>query len=295
MFQIVFALVTLVASSQALSANWDQADAFYSQRSNNRSAIAQARQAYIQILNEVTSKEDKIRAVAQLGRLAIYEGEMLLPKSATTERVNVFSPLWCEKFNSLLKCVKDGDIIKHIHPRLVGENEAYYYFRGVSAAYWGEAIGGLYPAANIGILKNLIASGKQLDLRYEGGGIERLAAGIHSAPKARPLPGTYDAQLALEEITAATEREAYGDGLPGSMYFDNWRGKAVVLLQLAADAQSAGDAGKAAAYKAEAKSILQTNIEEVELLIDLEELPNGREAETIAQFEMMKSMLNEMN
>src|SRR5262245_59649748 len=94
---IISAVMALASANSALAVDWSAADAAFAQREGNRAKIAEARTKYLEILGQVSESADRLRAVAQLGRLAIYEGEMVLPKTARDERREIFSQCWCKQ------------------------------------------------------------------------------------------------------------------------------------------------------------------------------------------------------
>ena len=219
--------VALAALSLAPAAKADvfaQADAAYAQRENNHEAIATARADYLAVLNGNSNRAQKIYAATQLGRLAIYEGEQLTPKSDTDTRKAIFSDCW-------------QNWVEKINPSAVGENPAYYYFKGVCIAYWGEVVSPILAIPKLPVLNDMIAKGKVgSNADFEGGGIWRLAAGVHSNPKAKPIPGAYQPQAAIEEIANALASQGLKDAranekVTGQKFYENWRGKATVALE----------------------------------------------------------------
>jgi hypothetical protein len=266
-FGLVAAFLSFTVSLSALADVWTDADNLFKQREGNRAKIQEARDLYVAILPTVTGQQ-LIRAVSQLGRLAIYEGVMVLPLSAKAERKRVFRDCW-ENFAEKIK------------PAVVGENPAYYYFKGVCLAYWGEAAGTLASLPHVPTIVNMINRGMEGDTRFEGGGIYRLAAGVYSNIKAQPL-GLYKPKEALLLIDKSLASAAFpGDPHSGNAYFDNWRGKALVLVELQ--------------RHAEAKQLLEAKIAEIEELEAEEELPRGREAETLWNLSAMKEQLQAIN
>lgn len=269
-FMLIGLLVSLLSfnvTASAFSVSWETADHLYEQRLNNRANIAKARNAYLHLLPTLKTAQDKIRAVSQLGRLAIYEGEMILPKTAYAERKAIFSQCW------------DG-FVEHIHPSKVGKHVAYYYFKGVCLSYWSEASGTFAALRKVSTVLDLLKNGMAADTRFEGGGMYRLAAGIYSNTKASPL-GLYKPEVALQMIDKALKTRPYpGDPHAGANWFDNWYGRAFVLRELG--------------RKTEAKKLLQAKIAELEELKEFDELPKGRAAEAIWCLGAMKAMLRSL-
>lgn len=282
-------IITFAGAQSALALDWSAADALYAQRENNRPLIAEARTKYLELLNQATEKADKIYAVAQLGRLAIYEGEMLLPKNARADRRAIFSQCWCSSphvsgippFVSG-SCQADGFVAK-ISPEALGETHpAYSYFHGVCMAYWGEQGTLSEKLAFTNWIKTDIEKGQTLDTRYEGGGINRLAAGLYSNPATKPL-GIYNPTQALQAIDKALQEQPYpGDPSGGASYYDNWNGKAEVLLQLHSDDPSGG-------YKDQVADMTTDKLTEMDEKIQDEDLPQQRGPEFNFNYKKLKS------
>lgn len=252
---IAAALLSIMTMSTfSFSARADvftEADTLFKQREESRDKIAQARAEYVALLPSLSGQQ-LIRAVSQIGRLAIYEGVMVLGDAAVAEKKQVFRDCW-------------ENYAEKIKPAVVGENPAYYYFKGACLAYWGEVAGTLASLPYVPTLLDLINKGLASDTRFEGGGVYRLAAGVYSNKKAQPL-GLYKPNEALTMIDNALAAAAYpGDPNSGSVYFDNWRGKGLVLVEL----------GRGA----DAVSMMTAKIQEINDLEEAEELPAGREAE----------------
>jgi hypothetical protein len=260
------AAAVLTFATAARADQWSAADAAYALREGNRAKIAEARAAYKQILDAATTEGDKLRAVSQLGRLAIYEGEMTLPDSDTAGRKTIFADCW-QGFTNKIQPGTNG----------VGENPAYYYFKGVCLAYWGKAAGPLASLPQVPTLKALIAGGQTQDVRFEGGGIYRLMAGVYSN-KAAIAVGLYRPDDALAAAKNAVAQGAYpGDPSGGADYYDNWRG-----LALTQDEKGLKD---------DAIATLNDKIAELQDLADNNALPQGREAEAKWNLQQMKDHL----
>lgn len=285
---LVSLTLSLGLAAPALALDWSQADALFNQRKDNRAVIAQARTAYLGLLNQATTKADKLRAVAQLGRLAVYEGEMVLPKNASADRKAVFSQCWCAQprvsgippFVSG-SCSSPGFVDK-ISPAALGEEHpAYFYFHGVCLAYWGEQGTLSEKLAFTPKVVDDIEKGQTLDTRYEGGGIGRLAAGVYSNPAARPL-GLYKPNEALELIDAALAEQPFpGDPSNGSSYYDNWQGKASVLIQLHDDNPNGG-------FRQQGIDMVTDKLTEMEEKIADDDLPAERSAEFHFNYKKLK-------
>ncbi len=264
------AVAVLSFAGAARADQWTTADAAFQQRDGNRARIADARAQYQAILAAATTEGDKLRAASQLGRLAIYEGEMLLPKTDTAGRKAVFSECW-QGFIEKIKPGTNG----------VGESPNYYYFKGVCLAYWGQAAGPLASLPHVPTLKDMIAKGLLQDKRFEGAGVHRLAAGVYSN-KAAIAVGLYKPDEALANAQQAVQLPAFpGDVSSGAEYYDNWRG-----LALTQDEKGLKD---------DAKATLEEKIAELEDLLSSNTLPQGREPEAKWNLQEMKDHLARLN
>ena len=279
------ALAMTMTAGTATADIWADADTAFADRLNDREAIAEARTLYKEILETATGP-DALRAASQLGRLAIYEGEMLLPKSASEERMEIFSDCWCRDPRVSGLIVPEGDcrepgFVDAISPENLGEEHpAYYYFHGVCMAYWGEQASLRQKLAFTSWITWSIDEGQQTDTRFDGGGIHRLTAGVYSNPQA-DLLGIYQPEYALEEIYKALRSEAYpGDPSNGASYYDNWKGLIEVLMEL-----DRND---------EAIEALEEALPELQELIEEDELPAGRGPEAIYNYKSMKKFYEEL-
>lgn len=260
---LVAALAFTVAPLAFAADPFAAADALYAQRENNHAKIEEARTAYLALLNAGdASTPQKIRAATQLGRLAVYQGEMLYPKTDKDNRKRVFrAGCW--------------EPLEKISPAAVGETAPYFYFKGVCLAYWGEAAGTIASLPYLPTLLNMIKKIDDADhpefRNFEGGGLYRLAAGVHSNPAARDFPGgLYNPTKAQAEIEAALASPGVQDPVTqttvsGADFYENHRGKGTVLVEL----------GKTA----EAKAAYDQGIAVVTEAIDNDNLPVGREPE----------------
>lgn len=289
-----FAAAMIALAPMAKADIWTTADNYYAQRENNRDNIAKARQEYLSILGQVTSKTDKLRAVSQLGRLAVYEGEMLLPKNDRDGRRAIFQGCWCKtpKVTGIPplvsgSCQEEG-FVDAISPAKLGEaHPAYFYFYGVCLAYWGEQGSLSEKLAFTKKITDSITAGQNLDTRFEGGGINRLSAGVKSNPATKPL-GIYAPATALNEINKALSEGPYtGDPSSGALYYDNWQGKVSVLMQLAEDNPSGG-------YKQQAIDTAKAALTELQGKIEDDDLPTGRGAEAKFNYGKLKDYYKQL-
>jgi hypothetical protein len=269
-----FALSLASIGTVAKADQWTDADALFVRRAEGPAVIEQARAKYQTILNAAGTAPDAVRAVTQLARLAIYQGEMLLPKSDTSGRIAIFDQ--CDDFVN--KIAPDA----RIGGAAVGATPQYYFFKGICLGFWGEAAGPVRSLPYVPTLKDCMRQALALDTRFEGGGAHRLVAGIKSNPAARALPGLYDIVEAQSEATAALASAAYpGDANNGRAYYENLRTETQVLVQ----------AGKIP----EAKAKMQEAIAIGERAIRNNRLPAGREPESRFVIEKLKIELEQVN
>lgn len=281
-----FGVASLAFASSALALDWSRADALFNQRATGRPAVADARQAYTSLLQQAQTKADKLRAATQLGRLAIYEGEMLLPKTARDERRSIFSQCWCaDPRTSGLPprgtCATPG-FIDQISPSRLGEaHPSYYFFHGACLSYWSEQGSLSERLAFSATIKTDIETGLGTDTRFEGGGIQRLKAGVQSNPATKAL-GFFNPTAALAAVDEATASAPFpGDPLVGAEYYENWSMKASVLIQLHAE-EPTGD------WRNQALALLEAKIAEMDEKVADGALPVGHEPEFRHAHSVMK-------
>jgi hypothetical protein len=245
------AVISLTLAQVASAADFATADRLFSQRENNKAVIAQARSEYLQLLDSASNTNDKIRAAEQLGRLALYEGEMLAAKTDSATRRAVFGDCWCRSTSLFTRTCNEPGWVEKISPAAIGQRiSAYYYYRGMCIGYWGEASNVLEQAAFSGALRDAVNGGIEIATQsaessaYEGGAVHRVAANVWSNPLARAV-GLYDIKKALVQIDRALAAPANGSQDPGSLFFDNHRSKIIVMKQLNSDEPSAGWKDKA--------------------------------------------------
>jgi len=283
------AVVFCTVATSARAVDWSKADALYSQRENNRDAIAQARADYLAILSQATAPEDKVRAVSQLGRLAIYEGSMLLP-AGDAARKAVFAECWCRKPHVTIpffsgRC-DEGGFVDEISPAKLGHTEAaYYYYHSACLGYWGEVANLSEQKVFSGTLKSDIqdAYTNKVDLNFEGGGILRVEAGIYSNPAASAV-GLYNPKLALTRIDAALR------ATDGNRFYDNVERRADVLRQLAVDEPTGRPDASSPTWKELAQSYTKAKLAEMDDIIDAEDYPLGRKAEFLFNYGQLKDI-----
>jgi hypothetical protein len=110
------AVLGLSLTQGSFAADFATADRLYAQRENNHEAIAQARAQYVQLLDSATNVNDKIRAAEQLGRLALYEGEMITAKSDSAGRRAIFGDCWCRSTSLFSRTCNEPGWVEKISP-----------------------------------------------------------------------------------------------------------------------------------------------------------------------------------
>jgi hypothetical protein len=117
-----------------------------------------------------------------------------------------------------------------------------------------------------------------LDLRYQGGGIQRVLAAIYANQMSSMMRNTLpNGQKGLEMANDALAAAAYpGDANAGSDYYRNYRHKAMVLQFLGQNADAA--------------AVLSGAIQEIQERETDGALPPGMEPETKAELALMQSM-----
>jgi tetratricopeptide (TPR) repeat protein len=242
--------LTAAFSLTAVAVDFSSADALFEQRELGSAKIAEARRAYTTDLTNLNGAE-KIYAVEQLARLDYYEG-LLLGNNGNKESRKVIYQ----------RCLNTLD--EHIAPAKIGPNPQFYYWKASCLALWGNANGISASLGKIPELLRLINDGLELDTRYEGGGLFRLASAVY---------------LKIPEI--------FGGGVDKSMNFNNRALASEAFPDSKDPATATGDyffnvydqRAQALAKKGrkdEAIALLSEAIERIEA----GDLPFGREPET---------------
>ena len=248
----------------AKGADFSRADALFLLRGEGRPATQTARSAYEELLPSLTSPLDLVYAVTRIATLDIFEGEILLPRTARAERKPIFE-----------KCFDHTALL--IAPERIGATPQYYYWRTVCLALWGEAATPVQRALKVTLLKQLLRDGLASDTRFYGGGILRVAAGVYSNPEARTV-GLYDPEDALRKTDGALTSPPYpGDGSDGSGYYSNYRYKILTLIELN--------------RRPEAIALRQQVVAELEELVAAGALPVGREPETLSELARIRDLV----
>lgn len=279
LLSVLFAsLIAWGVSNSARADLWNEAQDAFNLRENNHEKIAEARAKYLQLAEQSTGA-NRIQAVTQLGRLALYEGEMLFSKQDSEARSRTFGECWCKSVSGG-SCTNPG-FIELINPSVVGENSAYYYFKGVCLAYWGEVQSLLTQIRWVGKVDENISLGTQrADVRFEGGGIDRLAGAFYANEKVRAL-GFFKPDVALaraEKATTMTDAYPGEDQVSGVDFYENWRTKYLALKSLG--------------RTDEAKAFAEAKVAEMQEAEELGLLPESRIPESKFVIRCLKNELN---
>jgi hypothetical protein len=272
---------------------WSEAQQLFDARAEGRAKIKMAREKYLGLLGGATSTAEKIQAVSQLGRLALYEGEIILSKDDVEGRKAIFTQCFCASpkvtYNPLPRpsCESPG-FVDAISPSKLGESHpAFHYFRAMCTGYWGEIAQPMEKLAYVSWLKEDIAAGQTLDTRFEGGGILRVAAGVYVNPAAAVVQ-LYNPELAVNMATQALSAGAYpGSPSTGAEYYENHAILANSLQQLDSDRPQSG-------FKEKAIAKAESALKEMDERIEFEDLPAGREPEFKWYYSQLKKVYKEL-
>ena len=273
---VVVSLGSGLAFGGMASANvFEAADALFAARGEGRSQIAAARAEYKRVLATV-SGTDAVYAVQQLGKLAYYEGELVLPggDGPSTARTAVFQD--CREFVESIASIEAG-------------RTQYHYWKLLCTAFWvrhAPRVTALFQIAGIRRYFDSVV-GDDLDLRaelaldsrYLGGGLYRVLAGVYRDDLASLLRSSLpNREVALEWIDRSLAAAAFpGDPNSGDMYYANVRGRGDILIRLG--------------RTAEARELLTAGIAEIDELIAGDALPEGLEAESRGEQQIMRTLL----
>lgn len=235
--------MAFILTFQAMAYDFSQADALFKAREDNPKAIFGARAGYQQALKEAQGSE-KIYAAEQLGKLAYYEGHLLMAENDHASRIQVFS-----------QCMQDMDAIR---PDEVGESGAYYYYKSMCLALWGKSASKFSVVPRISELKSLLARGSELFSDYYSGGMHRVRASVYIKSKLLSVFGLYDPQTALSEAEVAIQK--------GPEFYNAYFLKAEAMAALG--------------QREPAIRLLNDKIREIQEKISKHQLPLGLEAET---------------
>jgi len=281
------------SGAQGASDPWADAQQMFDARAESREKIQTARGMYQDLLKGAVTPAEKIQAVSQLGRLALYEGEITLSDDDVEGRKSIFSQCFCASpkvtYNPLPSpsCESPG-FVDAISPKNLGENHpAFHYFRAMCTAYWGEVAQPMEKLAYVSWLKEDIAAGQTLDTRFEGGGILRVAAGVYVNPKASVVQ-LYNPELAIQMATQALASGPFpGSPSSGIHYYENYAILAKALKQMDADRPDSG-------FKEKAIAKTTSALKEMDERIEFEDLPVGREPEFKWYYSQIKNIYKEL-
>ncbi|MBF0440652.1 MAG: hypothetical protein HQK54_01990 [Oligoflexales bacterium] len=214
----------ILCAGSAAAADFSGADQIWVTRQGSVENTQKARAAYQAMIDSGELKgSDLVYAVTQLGRTYFYEGEVLNTKEGEGEkrRRELFSECWKDK-------------MELISPKALGyETEQYWYWRAACIGLYSEVSGTVENLRNVVLVREAFSKGGRLNMSYEGGGLLRSEAGIISNPKAKPIPGLYNPQKALELIDKALAQPAFpGSNNTGADFCENYRRKAMILKEL---------------------------------------------------------------
>lgn len=273
--QILISATTSAVLSTSYAADFATADALWQQRDQGIPILEQSRQAYLDVIaqGELTP-EEMIHATTQLGRLAIFEGSNFHNKDSQ-EGIDARRQLFGDCWKTYLPAINPVSNKKgSLGDRTFGKAKPFsistpnfFYWKAACMALYAEVSGTAENVVNVGRLTWTIRRGSELDTTYQGGGILRVHSGIISNAKAKPL-GMYDPQMALQLIDTALAADPYpGTNVAGGEFCENYERKSLTLIELERGA--------------EARALLEEHITTIEEAIELEELPEGREPETL--------------
>ncbi len=256
--------------------SFDNEDNLYNQRNSsndqvNFDAAQKAFDAYAAIYNNKShSTEDRLYAFTQMGRSQIYAGGML--KGANLQA----------RKEALTKCYK---IAQSARKEFVGKQEPHYFYLGCMAALAKISSVGTrlklalkLPSAQKEALAASTVDGKLVG-GFEGGGSLRVSSGIASNIKAKGVPGGfYNPKRAIElaeiALNTPTMQSHPFEPMSGKDYFDNY-------YYLAFAYSSLGMEEKNFSHVETAYKIVTDQVKAIDDLIEANELPKGREPETM--------------
>jgi len=266
----------LTAASLTAAADFSSADALFRQRAESYEKATQAHDAYEAMLASLQG-EDLIYAVSQMARLDIYRGGMN-QGVANADKKAAFD-----------HCMRDTAKIKS-----TGRQEYYYFylacmgFRGklgtdLERLNYGVKLRRIQPAA-LDASRN---SSGQLLGGFEGGGILRVLSAVRANPMAKPL-GLYDPQEALDFVKLALQSpersyKPFPNPMRGEDFYENYFYEAQAKVSLGI---KDGDDQPVRA----ASRLLDATISRLDDLEAIDELPAGREPETMFYKQLMRQL-----
>lgn len=263
----------LALSSSLFAYDFSKADSLFAGRSGGFEAASKARDEYGKALKKNLSEKEKEYAVTQMSRLDIYRGGMLSGVDNATAK---------DIFEDCLDTVEQIEGSK---------SQTYYYYHVACLAFRGKVASPLGRLKWALKLKNIqdaaLYSTKEGD-SVEGGGLHRVISAIRGNRKAKRLGDLYNPAEALEFAklalqTPKTDVKPYPNPLSGRDYHENYYflAQAQIAVALEEDTKSMAQKGL---------STLVSTVENLDLLEEIDELPKGREPETVYYKEKMISL-----
>lgn len=273
------AMGLILSGSTCLASVFDQADQLFAQREGSTANVAAARAEYTRLVPSL-GETDLAYAVQQLGKLALYEGIYLIADvpANNARKAKIFDD--CRKVAAKLK-------------NFPSQVTTYSYWRLSCTAHWIRTTTVIDRLAGIAEVKREfndlvddqleVKADQGIDLRYQGGGINRVLAGIYGDPLSSLIrSGLPDGTKAIDMADRAIRARGFpGDVNQGTDYYSNHRYKANAL--------------KTQRRSNEALQELNAAVAEIEERNADSDLPVGIEAETKAEMTLMQNMIQELN
>ena len=255
----------LALSSSAFGYNFSKADKMFASRSGGFEMASKARNEYEKAFSKTLTAGEEQYAVTQMARLDIYRGGLL----PNIERETVK-----EVFDGCLKNLKKIEGAK---------TQEYYYYHVACLGFRGKAANSRGARAGWALKLKDVQDAAVLSTKkgepVEGLGIFRVLSAVRGNRQAKALPGLYNPAEAVEYAQKAlkapkTEIAPYPDKLSGSDYHENYY--YLALAQMAVGLEDHSKPMVKAALKT-----LEDAIGNLTDLEDMDELPKGREPETV--------------
>lgn len=272
---LILAGAALVSNSAPCFANlFDQADHFFELRESSLENIAAARAEYLRLAPSLADA-DLAYAVQQIGKLAVYEGTYLIPDAPENapRKAQIFDQ--CREIAGKLKAVPTQVTV-------------YTFWRLSCSALWMRHATVINRLAKIAEVKAEfdelidvqfeVKAERNIDLRYQGGGINRVLSGIYGDTLSALIrTGLPNGAKALDMAERSLRARGFpGDVNQGTDYYSNHHYKASALIVLRRDAEAQVGLGAA--------------IAEIEERSADGDLPVGMIPETKGELLLLKSM-----
>jgi len=259
-------LFILLAANSLFAYNFRMADYYYSKRGGDtkgKKSIEKAFRLYEKAMDKADlSNSEKIHAMEKIGRLSYLKGELLTDESVSghQKRKKIFQ-----------NCLR---YTRKVSPNKIGKSAAYYYYKALCTAMWGKSrkedgfLAKLEVKAKIPGIFSAVDKGSDLNSDYEGGGFDRVAAGLYIRSANIPFFGIYDKAKASDAIDRALQARDAGD------FYNGYQLKAEVLVAYGEETQ--------------AKDLLSEKISELKKRLDRREKLKGGRPENKLYMEIMK-------